>query len=143
LVPPGEPLLFEAGTERKLLSYKDKSIGVVMCREIFDRDEVARELGGRARIIFWPGSIVRGAINPNNPDDVTHLAQRLADDQDAWLYHSNWAFNVEVPSLPNTGRSFAVAPTGEITIEAPPQTPGLLLAWETSQDAAWIPHAAL
>jgi predicted amidohydrolase len=143
LMPPGEPLLFDAGTERTLLCYKDSSIGVVMCREIFDRDEVARELGGGARIIFWPGSIVRGDIDPNNPDDVTHLAQRLAAEQQAWLYHSNWAFNVEVPSLPNTGRSFAVAPSGESTIEAPPQAPGLLLAWHTTQGAAWLPDADL
>jgi predicted amidohydrolase len=143
LMPPGEPLLFDPGTQRQLLSFKGSSIGVVICREIFDRDGVARELGGRTRIIFWPGSIIRVPMDPSNPEDVTHLALRLASDQDAWLYHSNWAFNVEVPSLPNTGRSFLVSPAGQITIEAPPQVPGLLLAWETSLDTAWMPAAVL
>jgi predicted amidohydrolase len=143
LMLPGEPLLFEAGTERRIIPYGDSSLGVVMCREIFDQQETARELGGRARIILWPGSIVRGTVDPTNPEDVTLLAQQLARDQDASVYHSNWAFNIEAPSLPNTGRSFAVSTSGQIAVEAPPQIAGLLLTWETTLAAAWIPEAAL
>lgn len=142
LMPPGEPLVFEPGEERPVLELADTTLAVVICREILDHAELTRELRGRARILLWPGVMARGEVDPGNPEDYTLQAIRIAREQEAWLLHSNWANNVQLPGLPHTGKSMVVSPAGTIALEAPAHAPGLLLAWESSEKA-WIPEAAL
>jgi predicted amidohydrolase len=139
LMPPGEPLVFEPGTVRPILRYAGATLAVVICREILDRSELSAELAGQARVVLWPGVMARGAVDVENPEDYTLQAMRVALQQEAWVLHSNWATNVEVPGLPNTGKSMVVSPEGAIALEAPSKLPGLLLAWELSLEKAWVP----
>jgi predicted amidohydrolase len=139
LMSPGESMVFQAGTDRPLLSIEGTTLAVVICREMLDHDELTRELGRRARLILWPGVMARGPYDPANPEDYTRAATRVAAEQDAWILHSNWATNVQAPGIPNTGKSMVIAPSGDIILEAPAQEAGLLLAWKSSLDEAWIP----
>jgi hypothetical protein len=82
--------------------------------------------------------MARGPYDPANPEDYTGAAIRVAREQDAWIFHSNWATNVQVPGIPNTGKSLVVAPSGDLVMEAPAQASGLLLAWKSSIDEAWV-----
>jgi predicted amidohydrolase len=139
LMPPGEPMIFEPGTARPILDVEGTSIGVVICREMLDHDDLLSELNGRARIILWPGVMARAPYNPADPEDYAACAVRVATGQDVWIIHSNWATNIQVPGLPNTGKSLVIAPSGEIVLEAPAQTAGILLSWKDSLAEAWLP----
>jgi predicted amidohydrolase len=104
----------------------------LICREILDEAELAEELAGRAQAIPWPGMMAR----PRG--DAAVRATALARQQGAWLFHSNWAVNVEAPSLPHTGKSLVISPQGELVLEAPARQAGILIAWERSLDRAWV-----
>jgi predicted amidohydrolase len=138
LMPPGEPMVFEPGTDRPMFDMAGTTLAVVICREMLDHDDVTRELEQRARIILWPGVMARGPYDPGNAEDYAGCAMRLAREQNAWILHSNWATNVQAPGLPNTGKSLVIAPTGEVMLEAPAHAAGLLLAWKPSLDDAWV-----
>jgi predicted amidohydrolase len=138
LMPPGEPLVFQPGTTRPTLELAGTTLAVVICREMLDHDDLTLELDGRARVILWPGVMARGPHDPLDPGDYATSAIRMAREQSAWILHSNWATNVQVPGLPNTGKSLVISPSGEMILEAPAQTSGFLLAWENSLDDAWI-----
>ncbi|MEM7016501.1 MAG: carbon-nitrogen hydrolase family protein [Pseudomonadota bacterium] len=137
LMPPGEPMIFTAGKTRPILEYSNTTLSVVICREILDRAELTSELQRQARIILWPGVMARGAINLDDPEDYVYNATTLAKAQNATIFHSNWANNIGAPGIPNTGKSLVISATGDITLEAPEQQPGLLLTWE-SPERAWI-----
>jgi predicted amidohydrolase len=141
LMPPGEPIVFESAVERPVFEWGGVTHGVVICREILDRNELAEELGGRASVILWPGTMARGPMQLNNPEDYAVCASQLAEQQGAWVLHSNWAQHVDAPDLPFTGKSMVISPLGSIVLEAPPRETGLLLSWKTSMDEAWIPAA--
>jgi predicted amidohydrolase len=138
LMPPGEPMIFDAGTDRPSVDVKGTSVAAVICREMLDHDDLARELAHRANVILWPGVMARGPYDPSNPDDYAGCAVRVAMEQDAWIVHSNWATNVQAPGIPNTGKSMAIAPSGDIVLEAPARKAGLLLSWKSSLDEAWV-----
>ena len=138
LMPPGEPMVFEAGLDRPSLDVNGTTLAAVICREMLDHDDLDRELGKRARIILWPGVMARGPYNPSNAEDYAACAVRIAIERGAWILHSNWATNVQVPGLPNTGKSMVIAPSGEIVFEAPQQQAGLLLSWKSTLDEAWV-----
>ena len=139
LMPPGEPMIFEAGTRRPVLNMFDTTLVAVMCREMLDHDELTTELGLRARVILWPGVMARGPYVPHSADDYGACAVRVATEQQAWIIHSNWATNIQIPGLPNTGKSMVIAPSGEIMLEAPAQEPGLLLPWKEAPGGRWAP----
>jgi predicted amidohydrolase len=138
LMPPGEPIVFERGNERPVFEWNGAVLAVVICREILDRRELAQELSQRARVILWPGTMARGPMDPSNPEDYTVHATELAKQQNAWVLHSNWARHVDAPGIPHTGKSMVIAPDGSVVLEAPAQAPGLLLAWESSLEKAWV-----
>lgn len=139
LMPPGEPLVFAPGSSRPRLEHAGVTFAVVICREILDGPELSAELDGQAQVLLWPGVMARGPIDANNPEDYTLQAIRVAQEQRAWIVHSNWADHVQAPGMPHTGRSMVVSPSGAVVLEAPAQRPGLLLTWESPIDMAWIP----
>lgn len=132
LMPPGEPIVFEAGTERPIFELNSAEFAIVICREILDRAELAEEVSRRASVILWPGTMARGPMDPDSPEDYTVHATQLAAQQHAWVLHSNWARHVDAPGIPNTGKSMVITPDGVIALEAPEKAPGLLLSWEAS-----------
>jgi predicted amidohydrolase len=138
LMPPGEPMVFEAGTDRPSLDMNGTTVAAVICREMLDHDDLTCELGQRARVILWPGVMARGPYDPGNAEDYAGCAVRIATEQRAWILHSNWATNVQAPGIPNTGKSMVIAPSGDIVREAPAQQAGLLLSWKPTLAEAWV-----
>ena len=139
LMPPGEPIVFEAGARRPVFEWDGAALAVVICREILDHRELSEELSQRAGVILWPGTMARGPMDSSNPEDYTVHATQLARQQKAWILHCNWASHVDAPGIPHTGKSMVISPDGSIELEAPAQEPGLLLTWESSLEKAWVP----
>ncbi len=130
LMPPGEPLVFEAGKHRENFTALGLQSAVVLCREILDGRELEQELGTATQMIFWPGCMARP---PSQPDIAIDLARRHR----SWIFHSNWARHIEAPQIKHMGRSLVIAPTGEVKLEAPANETGLLLCWLEDSREAW------
>ena len=89
LMPPGEPMVFEAGVHRPSLDMFETTLAAVICREILDHDDLVAELGGRARVILWPGVMAREPYVSGTEDNYAASAVRLATNEQAWVVHSN------------------------------------------------------
>lgn len=130
LMPPGEPLVFEAGTRRENFRALGLDAAVVLCREILDVSELEQELGVETELILWPGCMTRPQSEPDK-------AMRLARRHNSWVFHSNWARHIEAPQLKSMGRSLVISPSGEVKLEAPANKTGLLLSWIDEPKEAW------
>jgi hypothetical protein len=81
--------------------------------------------------------MARSPHDPDDPSDYLQCAIDLAVSKGSSVFHSNWATNVEAPTLDNTGKSAVIAPDGTVASEAPARLPGLLLGW-LPRPESWV-----
>jgi omega-amidase len=138
-----EATFFDRGTARPIGKLQGLRCSAVICREVEDHAEVARQLPpGSTDLIFVPGALKPHPDRPRtDPPEYVQDLQRLARHTGAWVAQTNWpnALNRPEESI-DGGASAVVSPEGELVFRLPPREAGVGVFRLGERRFEWYPE---